>query len=78
MKLETAENRAELHTEIAALRSKVDSVQSTTEGVKADTSEMMALLKGMKLLGALTKWVGLPGGFGTAVYAWGSFKGWWK
>lgn len=44
---------------------------------KADTSEIVSLLKGMKLLGALTKWVGIPGGLGTAVYTVGVFKKWW-
>ncbi len=74
MKLETADNRAELSEKIAGLGTKVEAVQATAEGVKADTSEMVTLLKGMKLLGALTKWVGLPGG---VVYGAGKFLKWW-
>ena len=77
MKLESATNRAELHAEISSLGTKVAAVQATAEQVKADTSEMVALLKGMKLLGELTKWVGLPGGLGGVLYVIGDLRKWW-
>jgi len=77
MKLESATNRAELSSKITALGVTVASVQQTAESTKADTSEMVALLKGMKLLGALTKWVGLPGGVGGVIYVIGGLRKWW-
>lgn len=77
MKVTSTEQRARLRAEVQAVSTKVEAVAEMAADTKADTSEIVALLKGMRLLGALTKWVGLPGGIGSVIYVIGDIKKWW-
>jgi hypothetical protein len=77
MKVTASEQRAKVREELAANTAAISAVKHTAEGVKRDTEEIVSLLKGMRILGGLAKWVGGPSTLGLGVYWIGTRFKWW-
>jgi hypothetical protein len=84
MKVVAAEHRAALRADIQAvtqatvdLRTLTNANATRIDGVKGDTEEIVSLLKGMKVLGALLKWIAGFSFIGGPLYLIGKTLKWW-
>lgn len=84
MKVVAAEHRAALREDIqkatqatVELRALTTANATRIDGVKSDTEEIVSLLKGMKVLGALLKWIAGFSFIGGPLYIVGKALKWW-
>lgn len=84
MKVTAAEARAAAKADVQVLTQATVELRSLTtanaariDGVKGDTEEIVSLLKGMKVLGALLKWIAGFSFIGGPLYLIGKTLKWW-
>lgn len=77
MEVTSTEQRAKLRESIQRTTASVAEVKATADATKADTAEIVSLLKGVKVLVSSAKWIGGPSVLGGAVYAFGKLARWW-
>lgn len=77
MKVQSTEQRAALRADVQANCEMTIAVKRTADQVKADTSEIVELLKGLRVFGKLAKWIAAVIGAVLAVFGIGhGYKLW--